>query len=115
MTNRAPNINQITISGNLVRKPEVQYVGENDTALCKITLANNRSYLDKNKDWQQDTTFVDCEIWGTLAERVEKKADKGAPVIVEGVLKQDTWEDKDGNSRSKLLVRTQKIHLLKQT
>ncbi|MBS3740883.1 MAG: single-stranded DNA-binding protein [Candidatus Cloacimonetes bacterium] len=115
MTNRAPNINQITISGNLVRKPEVQYVGDNDTALCKITLANNRSYLNKDKDWQQETTFVDCEIWGSLAERVEKNSDKGSPLIVEGVLKQNTWEDKNGNTHSKLLIRAQKIHILQQS
>ncbi len=115
MTNRAPSINQITISGNLVRKPEIKYVGSNDTALTKITVANNRSYLDKDKDWQQETTFVDCEVWGTRAERVEKKCDKGSPVIIEGLLKQNKWEDKDGNSHSKLLLRAQKVHILQQT
>jgi len=49
-------------------------------------------------------TFVDCECWGPRAEVIAKYFTKGKPIFIEGRLKLDTWEDKDGQKRSKMRV-----------
>ena len=55
--------------------------------------------------WQvSEVTFVDCEAWGKTAEIMAKYLTKGKPVLIEGRLKYDQWDDKDGNKRSALRV-----------
>ena len=63
----------------------------------------NRQYRagDENRE---ETTFVDCEAWGRTAEVMHQYLAKGRPVLVEGRLKLDQWQDRDGNNRSKLKV-----------
>ncbi|MEA2103663.1 MAG: single-stranded DNA-binding protein [Candidatus Cloacimonadota bacterium] len=115
MNKKAPSLNRISLAGNIVRDPEVRHVGSKKTAVTNITIANNRSYLDKDKNWQEETTYVETEIWGRQAEKVEEKCKKGDPVIIEGSLKNSNWKDKDGNSHSKLLVKVDKVHILQNS
>jgi single-strand DNA-binding protein len=53
---------------------------------------------------REETTFVDCEAWGRTAEVMNQYLSKGSPVFLEGRLKLDQWQDKDGQNRSKLKV-----------
>ena len=53
---------------------------------------------------REETTYVDCEAWGRTAEVMAQYLSKGKPVFVEGRLKLDQWQDKEGNNRSKLKV-----------
>ncbi len=62
----------------------------------------NRKYKDREGNQKEETTFVDCEAWGKTAETMAKYLSKGKPVFLEGRLKLDQWQDKDGNNRSKL-------------
>lgn len=112
MNKKSPNLNSVTLAGNIVREPEVRHVGQKKVAVTNITIAHNRSYLDKDKNWQKETAFVDTEIWGRQAEKVGEKCEKGDPVIIEGSLKNNNWKDKNGDSHSKLLVRVDKVHIL---
>jgi len=112
MAIKTPNINNVTISGNIVRDPEIREIGKKKTKLTTITIANNRKYLDKDGKWQEETTFVDAEVWGSQAEKIGEYAKKGTPVIVEGNLKLNKWEDKEGKSHSKLFIRAEKVHIL---
>ena len=112
MAIRTPNINNVTLAGNIVRDPEIREVGEKKTKVTTITVANNRPYQDKDGKWQQETTYVDAEVWGLQAEKLGEYGKKGTPVILEGNLKLDKWEDKEGKSHSKLLVRADRVHIL---
>ena len=112
MAIKTPNINNVTIGGNIVRDPEIREVGEKKTKVTKVTIANNRRYQDKGGKWQEETTFVDAEVWGAQAEKIGEYAKKGTPVIVEGNLKLNKWEDKEGTSHSKLFIRAEKVHIL---
>ena len=112
MSKRTANVNTIVIGGNIVRDPEVREVGENKTKVTTITIANNRSYQDKDNNWQEETTYIDVEAWGNQAKKIGDRAEKGSPIIVEGSLKLNQWENDEGKTISKILIRADKVHVL---
>jgi len=65
---------------------------------------NRRWYNKQTNETQEETTFVDLEAWGRTAEVLNQYLKKGRPLYVEGRLKLDQWQDKDGGNRSKLKV-----------
>ncbi len=98
-----PNLNKVMLMGNLTRDPELRYT-PNNTAVANLGLAVNRRWKNQNGEQQEETTFVDCEAWGRTAEVLNQYLQKGRPVYLEGRLKLDQWQDKDGQNRSKLKV-----------
>lgn len=103
-------INTVTLGGNLTRDPELRQAGESQ--VCSFALAVNRKYRDRSGELQEDVTFVDVECWGRSGEIVGQYLSKGAPLAVTGEIRQDRWEDKDGNKRSKLKVVARSVHLV---
>ena len=97
------NFNKVLLIGNLTRDPELKHTPSNQ-AVATIGLAVNRNFTTKDGEKREETTFVDCEAWGRTAEVMSQYLAKGRPVLVEGRLKLDQWQDKDGNNRSKLKV-----------
>lgn len=95
--------NKVLLMGNLTRDVELKYTPSNQ-AVANIGIAVNRRYRTKEGEDRDETTFVDCEAWGRTAEVMNQYLQKGRPVFVEGRLKLDQWQDKDGNNRSKLRV-----------
>ncbi len=98
-----PNMNRVILVGNLTRDPELRTVGQG-TNVCQIGMAINRTYSDADGQKQEDTTFVDGEAWGRTAEVISQYVHKGEPLLIEGRLKLDRWQDSDGQNRSKLKV-----------
>lgn len=99
-----PNYNKVLLMGNLTRDVELKYTPTTNTAVANLGLAVNRRYKGGDGELKEETTFVDCEAWGSTAENLSKWFSKGKPVFLEGRLKLDTWQDKDGSNRSKLKV-----------
>ncbi len=97
------NFNKVFLMGNLTRDVELKYT-PNNQPVAAFGIAMNRRYRTREGEDRQDTTFVDCEAWGRTAEVMNQYLAKGRPVFVEGRLKLDQWQDKDGNNRSKLRV-----------
>jgi single-strand DNA-binding protein len=98
------NLNKVMLIGNLTRDPDLKYTPGNQ-AVCEIGLAVNRKYRTKDGEDREETTFVDCEAWGKQAEVIKQYMAKGRPIFIEGRLKLDTWEDKNGGGkRSKMRV-----------
>lgn len=96
--------NRVILMGNLTRDPEVRYT-QNDMAICKLGLAVNRRFKDgQTGEWREEPTFVDITIFGKRGEAFAKYHAKGRPAFIEGSLRFDSWEDKEGNKRSKLYV-----------
>jgi single-strand DNA-binding protein len=89
--------------GNLTRDPELKQTPSNQS-VAQIGIALNRKFKDREGNLQEDTTYVDCEAWGRTAEVMSQYLSKGKPVFIEGRLKLDQWQDKEGNNRSKLKV-----------
>ena len=85
--------NKVIIAGNLTRDPELRYT-PSGTAIAKFGLAVNRRWKDQNGEQKEETTFVDVDAFGKQAELIGQYMKKGRPLLVEGRLKLDTWEDK---------------------
>jgi single-strand DNA-binding protein len=98
----AGNFNKVILLGNLTRDVEVKQVGT--TSVGKLGLAVNRKFTTAGGETREEVTFVDCEAWGKTAEIMAKYLSKGRPVFIEGRLKLDQWEDKEGKKQSKLKV-----------
>lgn len=98
----ARSFNQVTLMGNLTRDPELRQIPSGQS-VCSFSLALNRSYKDKDGNWQEATDFVDVVAWGPLGERIAQYVTKGRPVLVSGRLQSRQWEQ-DGQKRSKLEV-----------
>jgi single-strand DNA-binding protein len=97
------SVNKVFLMGNLTRDVQIKHTA-NNTAIANLSLAVNRRYRNNAGEMQEETTFVDCEAWGRTAETMGKYLSKGRPVFIEGRLRLDQWEDREGNKRSKLVV-----------
>src|ERR1700709_2121637 len=98
------NFNKVIIAGNLTRDPELRYTPKG-TAVPRITLAVNRTYSTETGEKKEEVTFVDVDVWGRQAEVIGQYMKKGRPLLVEGRLKLDSWEDKNTKQKqSKLKV-----------
>lgn len=79
--------------------PELRTVGDNQTPVCTVNLAFNRSYKDKNDKWQSEPCFLRAQVWNARAEKMAELVKKGQPIYVTGYMKQDSWEDKDSGQK----------------
>lgn len=105
--------NKVLLIGNLTRDPEVRYT-TGGMAVTDIGLAVNRYWMDKgSNERKEETTFVDVTLWGRQAEIAGEYLAKGRPVLIEGRLHLDQWEDREsGQKRSKLKVVGESMQLL---
>lgn len=97
------SFNKVILIGNLTRDPETR-VTANGTTICKIPLAVSRKFSTRDGERREETCFVDVDAFGKQAEVLAKYCTKGRPLCVEGRLKLDQWENKDGAKRNKLGV-----------
>jgi len=97
------NFNKVFLMGNLTRDPEMKYT-QSGQAVVSFGMAMNRKYRNRNNEMIEETTFVDIEGWGKQAETFNQYMRKGRPAFIEGRLKLDTWENREGQKRSKLRV-----------
>jgi single-strand DNA-binding protein len=99
-------MNLVILRGNLARDPELRHVNPSgkETAVVNFTVAVSREFTKNNGETDKVTTFVNCEAWDTGAEAISSSFRKGDLVMIEGSLRNDTWE-KDGVKRSTMKVR----------
>jgi single-strand DNA-binding protein len=94
------SINNITISGNITRDPELRFT-PGGNAVTTFSIAVNRRVQDKSSsDWIDDVDFFNVVAWFRLAENCAESLKKGDRVIVSGRLSQRSWEDKEGVKKS---------------
>jgi len=99
-------MNLVILRGNLARDPELRSVNTNgrSTSVVNFTIATSREFTKQNGETDKITTFVQCEAWDTGADAVAESLNKGDLVMVEGSLRNDSWE-KDGVKHSTMKVR----------
>lgn len=105
------NINRVFLAGNLTRDPQVRFLA-NEQAVANFGVAINRRFKGSDGSQKEETTFVDVEAWGRQAELVGQYLTKGRGCFIEGRLKLDTWEDKEGKKQSKLRVVADNVQFL---
>jgi len=95
--------NRVVLLGNLTRDPETRVAGSG--SVTNFSIAVNNTWTDKSGQRQEKVNFIECEAWGQRGETIAKYFSKGRQILVEGSLRQDTWEDKDtGKKRSAIKV-----------
>ncbi|MFG0306464.1 MAG: single-stranded DNA-binding protein [Phycisphaerales bacterium JB040] len=99
----AGNVNKVFLMGNLTRDVEMRAL-PSGMSVGSFGIAVNERFKDRDGNWQERANFVDCEIFGNRADAFAKYLGKGSPVFIEGKLRLDQWEDREGNKRSKLKV-----------
>lgn len=99
-------MNITLLRGNLARDPELRVVntGGKQTSVVNFTVAVSREYTKASGDKDKITSFINCEAWDSGAEMIAESFKKGDLVMVEGSLRNDSWE-KDGVKHSSLKVR----------
>jgi single-strand DNA-binding protein len=111
------NLNKVMLIGRLTREPESRSFSNGGKVVKFGFAVNNRKKNMSTGQWEDEPVFVDCEAFnrgdqGGLADRIEQSLHKGSQIFVEGHLRFDQWTDKDGNKRSRLLVRVDNFQYL---
>ena len=105
-------LNKVILMGNLTHDPQMRYT-PNGTTVCKISIAMNKGYKDKDGERQTDTTFVDIDFFGNDAKMVGTHFKKSSPILIEGRLEMDQWTSKTtGEHRCKLGVIADKFQFV---
>ncbi len=98
------NGNSVTLVGNITRDPELRFTPSGQ-ANASFGLAVNRRWQDRQSgEWQEVTSFFDVVCWREMAENVSESLGRGARVVVTGRLEQRSWENQEGERRSKIEV-----------
>ena len=106
------SFNKVILVGNLTRDPELRYTS-NGKAIAKIGLAVNRTWTNEAGEKKEEVTFVDVDTFGRTAENVGQYMRKGSPILIEGRLRLDQWDDKQtGQKRTKLGVVADTVQFL---
>ncbi len=92
------SLNKVQIIGNLGSDPEMRFTA-NGSALARFSVACNRSWTTPDGERREDTEWVRVVCWERLAELAGQYLSKGRQVYVEGRLKTNQWEDREGNNR----------------
>ncbi len=103
-------INTVVIAGNLVRDAELKYTN-NGLAICEFSVAVN----DQRKQgdaWVDEAHFFDVTVFGRRGEAIQRYLTKGKTVAIEGKLKQDRWQNQEGQNRSKVGIVANNVMLL---
>ncbi|MCK9898873.1 single-stranded DNA-binding protein [Parafrankia colletiae] len=91
----------ITVVGNLTNDPELRFT-PNGAAVASFTVASTPRTLDRGtNEWKDgEALFLRCSIWRQAAEHVAESLTKGARVIIQGRLKQRSFETREGEKRT---------------
>jgi single-strand DNA-binding protein len=90
----------VTVVGNLTADPELRFTG-NGHAVANLTVAETPRQFVQGVGWKDgDPLFMRCTIWRDMAENVAESLRRGMSVIVQGRLKQRTFETREGQKRS---------------
>jgi len=103
--------NKVFLIGRLGQDPEMRYT-PSGTAVTSFTLATDRKFRDKDGNLQEETTWHDIVCWGKTAEFVAEYIHKGRLVFIEGELRRETWDDRNGQKRVSVKINAKNVQAL---
>ena len=104
-------MNKFQVIGRYTSDPELRYTKENK-AVANFNIAINNG---KDKNGNEDTTFIKISVFGATAENIGKYSKKGDLILVEGIIKNNNYEDKDGNKRYEYIFIGNRVEFLSRT
>ena len=102
------SFNKVILIGNLTRDVELKYLPKG-TAVCNLSLAVNRRWKTEAGEEKEDVYFAECKAFGKQAETISQYVRKGHPLLVEGRLTREEWDDKktgDKRSTTRIMIET---------
>ena len=107
------SFNKVILIGNLTRDPEVKSLPKG-TAVCNISMAVNRRWKNDAGEEKEEVYFADCKAFGRQAETIGQYVKKGHPLMVEGRLTREEWDDKkNGEKKSATRIMIETFQFLK--
>ena len=103
----ANDLNNVTVSGNLTRDPELRNT-TGGTSVANLGIAVNKS-RKVDDEYVDAVSFFDVTVWGNYAELVARKLQKGDAISLTGEVEQQRWEAEDGSKRSKVVIIARQI------
>ncbi len=104
--------NRVIMMGNLTKDPDFKQLSSGQ-GVCRFSMASNRQFKNKQTGaMAQEVCFIDIDVWGPQAESCKQYLLKGRQVLVEGRLKLDSWQDAEGNKRSKHSIVADRVTFL---
>ncbi len=102
--------NVITIIGNLTREPELRSTSNGENVANFTIASSDRRFNRQTNQWEDgDTLFMNCSVWGGMAQHVAQSLHKGMGVIAQGRLKQRSYQANDGTQRTVVELRVDEI------
>ena len=98
--NKAIFYNKVILIGNLTRDGELKTLPSGQSILS-LSLATNRTWVDKNGQKQEKPDFHNLIIWGKRAEALAPYLTKGKLILVEGRITTRTWIDKENKKQAR--------------
>ena len=106
------SLNKVFLLGNLTRNPDFRGLPSGQS-VCTLGLAVNRRFINSSGQEQEEPCYVDVSVWGKAANNCRQYLSKGSQVMIEGRLKLDSWEDRNGGGRrSKLTVVAENVQFM---
>jgi len=105
------DLNIFTGIGRLTKDPELRYT-PGGTGTCRFSIAINRTYRNQEGTDVEDVLFLNVTTWGKQAENVAEFLKKGRRVAVNGELRSNNWQDKEGNKRTSFEVNAKSVQFL---
>jgi len=103
-------INRVILLGNLGRDPEARTTPNGKVVATLSVATTSRRKVEDN--WEEETEWHSCVAFGKTAENAARYLKKGRQVYIEGRIKTEKWEDKDGNKRYSTKIYVDDIRFL---
>ncbi len=103
------NGNHVSIVGNLTRDPELRFTPSGQATAGFGVAVNRRWQNRQSQEWEEATSFFDVVCWGQLAENTAQSLGRGSRVVVSGRLDQRSWENPEGERRSKIEITADEV------
>jgi len=107
------DLNKVFLIGRLTHDPELRYT-PNGTPVADLKLATSRKYATREGENREETLYIVVTVWNRQAENCCQYLRKGRAVHVEGYLKEETWETREGEKRSKIKVEAERVQFLER-
>jgi single-strand DNA-binding protein len=105
-----PNLNKVFLIGHLTRDPETRAVGE--TSVTNFGIATNHKWQSKDGEKKEEVYFGECQCWGKRGEAIARFVKKGDALSVQGRLRLEQWDDKNGVKQSKTRIEVEDFQFL---
>ena len=103
-------MNQVILVGRLAQDVELRYIAGTGTPVATFTVAVEREFTGKNG--KREVDFIDIQTWGKQAETCSNYIGKGSMVSIQGSLRVEKYEAKDGTRRTSYRVNADRVNFL---